>query len=43
MGPTSGLNADGQHDHIMDTCVPTFIAFDVFLVIGGVIGSVLLS
>ena len=43
MGPTSGLNADGQHDHIMDTCVPTFIAFDIFLVIGGVIGSVLLS
>ena len=43
MGPTSGLDADGQHDHIWDTCVPTFIAFDVFLVIGGVIGSVLLS
>lgn len=43
MGPTSGLNADGQHDHIWDTCVPTFIAFDVFLVIGGVIGSVVLS
>lgn len=43
MGPTSGLNADGQHDHIWDTCVPTFIAFDVFLIIGGVIGSVLLS
>lgn len=43
MGPTSGLNADGQHDHIWDTCVPTFIAFDIFLVIGGVIGSVLLS
>ncbi|OLR64824.1 Na+/H+ antiporter family protein [Peptoniphilus porci] len=43
MGPTSGLNADGQHDHIWDTCVPTFIAFDVFLVIGGVIGAVVLS
>ena len=23
LGPTSGLNADGQHDHIWDTCVPT--------------------
>lgn len=43
MGPTSGLNADGQHDHIWDTCVPTFIAFDVFLIIGGVIGSIILS
>lgn len=24
LGPTSGLNADGQHEHIWDTCVPTF-------------------
>ncbi len=24
LGPTSGLNADGQHHHIWDTCVPTF-------------------
>ena len=43
MGPTSGLNADGQHDHIWDTCVPTFIAYDVTLIIGGVIGSVILG
>lgn len=43
MGPTSGLNADGQHDHIWDTCVPTFIAFDISLFIGGVIGAVILS
>lgn len=43
LGPTSGLNADGQHDHIWDTCVPTFIAFDIPLIIGGVIGAVLLG
>lgn len=43
LGPTSGLNADGQHDHIWDTCVPTFIAFDIFLIIGGVIGAVILG
>ncbi|MDO5715602.1 MAG: Na+/H+ antiporter NhaC family protein, partial [Tissierellia bacterium] len=43
LGPTSGLNADGQHDHIWDTCVPTFIAYDIFLVIGGIIGAVILS
>lgn len=43
LGPTSGLNADGQHDHIWDTCVPTFIAFDVFLIIGGVVGSAILG
>lgn len=29
LGPTAGLNADGQHDHIWDTCVPTFIASDI--------------
>src|SRR5699024_8007538 len=23
LGPTSGLNADGKHHHIWDTCVPT--------------------
>ncbi len=43
LGPTSGLNADGQHDHIWDTCVPTFIAFDIPLIIGGVIGAVALG
>ena len=43
LGPTSGLNADGQHDHIWGTCVPTFIAYDIFLIIGGVIGAVILG
>ncbi len=43
LGPTSGLNADGQHDHIWDTCVPTFIAFDIPLIIGGVIGATILG
>ena len=39
LGPTSGLNADGQHDHIMDTCVPTFIHYNIPLLIGGFIGG----
>ena len=43
LGPTSGLDADGQHDHIWDTCVPTFIAYDIPLIIGGVIGAVMLG
>lgn len=43
LGPTSGLNADGQHNHIWDTCVPTFIFFDVTLFIGGVIGAMILG
>lgn len=29
LGPTAGLNADGQHDHIWDTCVPTAILYNV--------------
>lgn len=37
LGPTSGLNVDGQHDHIYDTCVPQFIAFDIPLFIAGVV------
>ena len=39
LGPTSGLNADGQHDHIWDTCVPTFIHYNILLLIGGFVGG----
>ncbi len=39
LGPTSGLNADGQHDHIWDTCVPTFISFNIPLIIFGTIAA----
>ncbi len=42
MGPTSGLNADGQHDHIYDTCIPTFLHYNIPLLIFGVIGAVVL-
>ena len=42
LGPTSGLNADGQHNHIWDTCVPTFLAYNIPLLIGGMIGAMLL-
>ncbi|BDR70666.1 sodium:proton antiporter [Clostridium tetani] len=42
LGPTSGLNIDGQHDHIWDTCVPTFIFYDIPLMVFGVIGSLML-
>ncbi|MDO5027684.1 MAG: SLC13 family permease [Bacillota bacterium] len=43
LGPTSALNADGQHDHIWDTCVPTFVAYNIPLIIGGVIGTMILG
>ena len=41
LGPTSGLNADGQHDHIWDTCVPTFMHYNIPLVIFGIVGSLI--
>lgn len=42
LGPTSGLNADGKHHHIWDTCVPTFIHYNIPLLIFGWVASVLL-
>jgi len=39
LGPTSGLNADGQHDHIWDTCVPTSICYNVPLALCSIIMS----
>lgn len=41
LGPTAGLNADGQHDHIWDTCVPTFLHYNIPLIIFGIIGSLI--
>ncbi len=35
IGPTAGLNADGQHDHIRDSVMPTFIHFNIPLVLFG--------
>ena len=42
LGPTSGLNADGQHDHIWDSVVPTFIHFNIPLLIAGWIAAMVL-
>ncbi|MDU7968427.1 MAG: SLC13 family permease, partial [Paeniclostridium sordellii] len=39
LGPTAGLNADKQHDHIWDTCVPTFLHYNIPLLIFGIIGA----
>lgn len=43
LGPTSGLNADGQHNHIFDTCIPTFLHFNTALIIFALIGIWLLG
>lgn len=42
LGPTAGLNADGQHDHIWDTCVPTFLHYNIPLFIFGILGAMVL-
>ncbi|UOQ84564.1 Na+/H+ antiporter family protein [Gracilibacillus salinarum] len=42
LGPTSGLSADGKHHHIWDTCVPTFLHFNIPLFLFGWIASIIL-
>lgn len=42
LGPTSGLNADGRHHHIWDTCVPTFLHYNIPLLIFGFIAAITL-
>ncbi|WP_227679429.1 Na+/H+ antiporter family protein [Psychrobacter immobilis] len=42
LGPTSGLNVDGQHDHIKDSVIPTFIHYNIPLLIFGWIAAMVL-
>ena len=42
LGPTMGLNADGQHDHIRDSVIPTFIHYNIPLMIAGWIAAMVL-
>lgn len=42
LGPTSGLNADGQHNHIWDTCVPTFLHYNIPIFIAAMIGALVI-
>ncbi|UPA28580.1 MAG: sodium:proton antiporter [Verrucomicrobiota bacterium] len=42
LGVTSGLNADGQHDHIWDSCVPAFIYFNLPVMGFALIGALCL-
>ncbi|PAQ13751.1 sodium:proton antiporter [Bacillaceae bacterium SAOS 7] len=42
LGPTSGLNVDGQHNHIWDTCVPTFLHYNIPVIIFGWIAALML-
>ncbi|MHA6194169.1 Na+/H+ antiporter family protein [Pseudomonas wadenswilerensis] len=42
LGPTSGLNVDGQHHHIWDTVVPTFIHYNLPLLAAGWVAAMVL-
>ncbi|MGX4670326.1 Na+/H+ antiporter family protein [Cerasibacillus sp. JNUCC 74] len=42
LGPTSGLNADGNHHHIWDTVVPTFIHYNIPLFLFGWVAAIIL-
>lgn len=42
LGPTAGLDVDGQHDHIRDTCVPNFLFYNIPLMIFGTIAAMIL-
>ncbi|RZT21882.1 Na+/H+ antiporter family protein [Fictibacillus sp. BK138] len=42
LGPTSGLNVDNQHNHIWDTCVPTFLHYNLPLIAFGFIAAMVL-
>lgn len=42
LGPTAGLNADGQHDHMRDSVIPTFIHFNIPLLLAGWVAAMVL-
>lgn len=42
LGPTSGLDADGQHDHIRDSVLPTFIHYNLPLIAFGWVAAMVL-
>ncbi|MUK37981.1 TRAP transporter large permease subunit [Aliivibrio fischeri] len=42
LGPTSGLNSDGQHEHVWETVVPTFLHYNLPLIIFGWIAAMVL-
>ena len=42
LGPTAGLNADGQHDHIRDPVIPTFLHYNLPLIVSGWVAAMVL-
>ena len=43
LGPTAGLDADGQHNHIWDTCVPTFLHYNIPLILMAILSVIILN
>ncbi len=41
LGPTAGLNFDGQHNHITDTCIPTFLHFNIPLIVFAILAVIM--
>ncbi|WP_276325288.1 Na+/H+ antiporter NhaC family protein, partial [Faecalispora jeddahensis] len=41
LGPTAGLNADGQHDHIQDSCIPQIITLVSSALVFGIVGAMI--
>lgn len=42
LGPTSGLNVDGQHNHIWDSVVPTFLHYNLPLLVFGWVAAMVI-
>lgn len=43
LGPSAGLNADKAHDHIKDTCIPTFLHYNTALIIATLVAVYFLN
>ena len=41
LGPTQGLNIDGQHNHIKDTCIPTFLHYNIPLILFAILAVII--
>lgn len=42
LGPTAGLNVDGQHNHMRDSVVPTFLHYNLPLLAAGWVAAMVL-
>lgn len=42
LGPTAGLDVDGQHNHMRDTVIPTFLHYNLPLLVAGWVAAMVL-